>query len=84
MTEKKGCITDKTYSENLKNREPKKINKHKITFGWETISEKDFMETYRSKVIGGWIILNCSLEQTHIAESMVFVPDPEHLWKVYR
>jgi hypothetical protein len=47
----------------------------RIKFDWEKIGET----TCRAKVIGGWV-LNAWTEGQ--AESMVFIPDPEHLWEV--
>ncbi|NTU49532.1 MAG: hypothetical protein HGA87_01315 [Desulfobulbaceae bacterium] len=55
---------------------------------WEDITKT----TSRMKVIGGWIVLHKSrrdIEQTYagiiatsISESMVFIPDPNHEWRI--
>lgn len=68
----------------------------KIKFEWEQFFNKSTdtlaCVTARSKVIGGWIIVNRtngalkSIATGNLSisasESMVFIPDPEHLWEV--
>lgn len=59
----------------------------KIEFKWEGIFKSNNMATERSKVIGGWIIrtINWSKigdNQFNLAESMIFVTDPEHKWEI--
>lgn len=53
----------------------------KIKFEWETLDA----QCQRVKVIGGWVLRShdvddCNSEYT--VESMVFIPDPEHRWKI--
>jgi hypothetical protein len=37
----------------------------------------------RAKVIGGWLVNSYSwFDEVGISESMVFIPDPEHLWEI--
>ena len=55
----------------------------KIKFEWEEMSQS----VRRAKVIGGWIIQSLWSEcggdnSVALAESMVFIPDPEHLWEI--
>lgn len=52
-----------------------------MKFKWDKIEET----TEIAKVFGGWVIRSrdvddCNTEYT--VESMVFVPDPTHQWKV--
>lgn len=56
-------------------------------FEWESlysnyIDKMHFAYTDRAKVIGGWIVNSrtCAGNKGH--ESMVFVPDPNHEWKL--
>jgi hypothetical protein len=72
--------------------------KQAMKFEWEEIytSEDTFhnvyTETFRAKVVGGWLIRHQMLvdeerERTfdgwsNCHNSMVFIPDPEHLWEV--
>ena len=57
-----------------------------MKFQWEVIEDKfNAGSTYRAKVYGGWIVRvfdtdDCNTEI--VSESMVFVPDPEHKWKI--
>lgn len=59
-----------------------------IFFSWETIFEDKIKNisgsvTMRSKVIGGWLVKDVTyIVDKVITESMVFVPDPNHLWEV--
>lgn len=55
----------------------------KIKFEWEEIfSSPDGRNfTYRAKVFGGWIISSYTYATTP-AESMVFIPDPNHEWEI--
>jgi len=46
-----------------------------LIFQWERIG-KD--KTYRARVLGGWLVRDCS--STGI--SVAFVPDPDHIWEV--
>jgi hypothetical protein len=53
----------------------------KIEFEWEYLDD----DCQRVKVIGGWVLRyrdidDCNSEYT--VASMVFISDPEHLWKV--
>lgn len=50
----------------------------KIPFDWIKIDN----ETYRAKVIGGWLVCISTLSINGNSESLVFVSDPEHKWEV--
>lgn len=43
---------------------------------WELIGKN----TYRAKVIGGWVLNHFGEVYESAAESMVFIPDPGHIW----
>lgn len=45
---------------------------------------QQFRDFSRLKVFGGWIVYSSSLDDAGIttAESMVYVPDPEHKWSI--
>jgi len=77
-----GCTIDEFYREILKNRESEKVNKNKIPLEWENIFSSVNINSHRAKVIGGWIVNNNTVLYDHVGESMVFVPDPEHLWEI--
>jgi hypothetical protein len=54
-----------------------------MKFMWQRIA--DTPPTFRAKVFGGWAfrtfdVDDCNCEST--TESMIFIPDPEHKWKV--
>lgn len=56
-----------------------------IDFKWEQLDSV----TFRVKVFGGWIVNRmCEIHTNSmesgrmITDSMVFIPDPNHLWKV--
>jgi len=69
-----------------------------MRFIWEEINSLEnrfgnvYMETFRAKVIGGWIVRQQILldtEKEEVSEewanchnSMVFIPDPNHEWEV--
>ena len=59
-----------------------------MIFNWEQIYSCDGFgvgDTYRAKVFGGWIVkaYEVNAENTErISESMVFVSDPRHEWKI--
>lgn len=61
-----------------------------MSFEWELIfdSETDKMSanTYRGKVIGGWLISNTivtgSLTNIITSQAMTFISDPNHEWKI--
>ena len=52
---------------------------------WETIVYSDFDKDQpinkRLKVFGGWVVRNLSTSG-EVGDSMVFVPDPNHEWKL--
>lgn len=56
----------------------------KIKFKW--IEIENF--TYRAQVIGGWIVKVedsvCDEDGNSMAVSLVFIPDSEHEWEIYR
>ena len=49
-----------------------------MAFEWEPLDGG----TWRVKVIGGWIIRSVSTFEMTIAESMVFIADRDHEWKI--
>jgi hypothetical protein len=56
-------------------------------FKWEELSINDTSKlkhsTYRSKVIGGWVLMNnIGLASYGLTQGMVFIPDPEHRWEI--
>ena len=69
-----------------------------MKFEWEDIYTSEdafsniFMETFRAKVIGGWIVSHqilldeekkeCLDGWSNAHNSMVFVPDPDHEWEI--
>jgi len=63
----------------------------KMQWNWERLDAN----TYRAKVIGGWIVLHCGganscsdtlssaeLKKLPLSESMVFMPDRDHEWTI--
>jgi hypothetical protein len=48
----------------------------KYEFKWEEISE----ETYRARIMGGWLILHKSSNNKGVSESLTFCPDRHHEW----
>ena len=62
------------------------LKKITIPYEWQVMIYKnihgDEVRTSRSKVIGGWIILNeLAFNDNQNSQSMVFVPDPNHQWE---
>lgn len=61
-----------------------------MKFAWESIhkSESDvgLCCTRRAEVIGGWVLNNILVLDSNnpiiLNESMVFIPDPEHVWEI--
>lgn len=56
-----------------------------MKFEWEKLAESPMHVTARAKVFNGWIVINNScLEETNpaMSESMVFIYDPNHEWKI--
>lgn len=54
-----------------------------MKFQWERIDCQ--LWTMRAKVYGGWIIRTCEVDDANTyvtSESMVFIPDAEHKWKL--
>lgn len=56
----------------------------KIKFEWKEICKDKYQLTHRAKVIGGWLVRHRELfgESDGECLSMVFVPDPTHIWEV--
>lgn len=66
----------------------------KMKFEWERIggSNDNLSATYRVRIFGGWLVNNYTMIETGNcgekgnermgAESMVFVPDQDHLWEI--
>jgi hypothetical protein len=60
---------------------------YEIPFEWERLHVNDrdynwYEETDRAKVFGGWIVRSQKSLEDRLCESMVFIPDPKHLWKI--
>ena len=59
-----------------------------MLFEWDDIKNLPSCDTYRAKVFGGWLVNNVTKymdargSSAGQSESMVFVPDPDHQWKV--
>lgn len=58
-----------------------------MKFEWEVLIEEnisDGFNTLRAKIIGGWALKHmCWDDENHTqSESMVFIPDPNHRWKI--
>lgn len=56
-----------------------------IQFEWEIMdgSRDSQHRTFRAKVIGGWIVRSCFIDEDFgTCESSVFVSDPKHEWRV--
>jgi hypothetical protein len=55
-----------------------------IDFKWELIdfNESRSRRTLRVKVLGGWIQKDEYEDYECITISTVFIPDPEHKWKI--
>lgn len=52
-----------------------------MIFGWERLDGN----TERAEVIGGWLVRSRDVDACnsyYTVESMVFVPDEQHLWSV--
>ena len=59
-----------------------------MKFEWELIKADPKSDTLRAKVLGGWIVNQVNYLKDNrghdmgISDSMVFVPDPKHEWKI--
>lgn len=59
-----------------------------MSLKWENIylgsGYEGTTNTIRAKVFGGWLLNNCTYNQNRPmqSESMVFIPDPDHKWKI--
>ena len=56
----------------------------KYTANWEEIisdNDNDSV-TYRMLVPGGWLVLKSWVWGEECGETMVFLPDPDHKWRV--
>lgn len=45
-----------------------------LPFKWEKIE----IDAWRAKVVGGWVLQTINNQ----SESMVFIPDPNHEWRI--
>ena len=54
------------------------ITNKPIPFKWEQISP----DTQRVEVIGGWLVSRYTQNVNGVSEALVFVPDPNHEWRV--
>lgn len=52
----------------------------KINEAWEDLDRTE--ATIRLKVFGGWIVQATARIDDHISNSLCFVPDPRHEWKL--
>lgn len=53
----------------------------KIEWSWEKLDEN----TYRAKVIGGWMVMHVTVDRKKMAsfsESLAFIPDRDHEWTI--
>jgi hypothetical protein len=59
-----------------------------MIFRWKSIwlnGGSGIGATYRAKVYGGWLVKSFEVNDSNsetTSESMTFVPDPEHKWKI--
>jgi hypothetical protein len=50
---------------------------------WKKIYENNFgATTWRTKVFGGWIVINQQTKGRNDTECSVFVPDKDHEWVI--
>lgn len=56
----------------------------KIVWNWELVEDKENVMTYRSKVLGGWIIyiLTQDSKSKTLSTTSVFLADRDHEWVV--
>ena len=64
-----------------------KCDEVEIEFEWESIWHKDIDKTHftytdRAKVLGGWLVNHRTCAGSRAHESSIFVPDPEHKWRI--
>lgn len=58
----------------------------KMEWNWEPIEDKQNIQTYRAKVIGGWILLTV-IQDTKLkilSNSTVFIPDRDSEWTIVK
>jgi len=55
------------------------ISEDEMKFEWEYIKCGAFPDTYRAKVIGGWIVRSSYCDGDGNTISMVFIPDHNHI-----
>lgn len=54
-----------------------------MKFEWEVLQKGDIATICRAKVHGGWIFNTLTESPTkQLAETSVFIPDPNHEWKI--
>lgn len=53
-----------------------------MPWNFEELHRNDNDSALRVKVIGGWIVLHHSWLNGAMSESMTFVPDIDHQWKI--
>jgi len=54
---------------------------------WEKVTDEPEAGCSRLKIYGGWLVVawaNPSRGEPKLSESLVYVPDPEHRWKIKR
>ncbi len=57
-----------------------------MIFDWEKIYLQEKVlhcSTYRARVIGGWLIMNNATDGSWVlAQSTIFISDPNHEWSI--
>lgn len=54
----------------------------KIPFGWDLIDDHEHHRTYRTKVIGGWLINILIYSSEEWKFNVTFLSDHEHKWEI--
>jgi len=56
----------------------------KIEWQWESIQDENNTQTYRAKVIGGWIVMTVVQEARLklLSNSTIFIADRDHEWTI--
>lgn len=49
---------------------------------WKEINDDKFVGCARLKIYGGWLVVAWTNYGINNKENLVYVPDPEHKWKL--
>ena len=49
---------------------------------WEEVNDDEFAGCARLKIYGGWIVVAWTNVGMNNSEGLIYVPDPEHKWKL--